>query len=234
MTSKKKMLGLSAAVVLSLSFAGQSFAASTTFTDLDKVAAKDKIISLQAGGFVSGVSSDLFLPAATLTASQGIQMIVKAFDLNIDTLRFVKMPLATDYYKNAKNDAWYADTLIIAANSGFDLPADLDPSKKWTKEEFAHQLMLAMEGHFPLPMINVKTVDIKDQDDFTVEYNGPIQRSIVLGITSLDAEGNFHPKAEITRAESAEMIYNAIEYVKAHPAPAQPETSAQMETPNEG
>src|SRR4029453_16046345 len=115
MTGKFKLITLAATAVLTLSIAGQSFAATSTFTDLANVTAKEKITSLQERGLVHGVSSDSFFPDATLTAAQGIQLIVNALDLNIDLIRFIKAPQATDYFKNADNAAWYSDDLIIVA-----------------------------------------------------------------------------------------------------------------------
>ena len=218
MKTRKKLLSLSATAVLSLSLAGQSFAATTAFTDLDQVAAKDKIISLQSQGFVSGVRSDLFEPNAAVTAGQGIQMIVKALGLNIDTIRFVKAPQATDYFAKAKNDAWYSQSLIIAANNGLDLPADLDPDQKWTKETFTKELVYALEGQNIFHLMKLPPVEIKDQDEITLDKLGPVQLAIYTGITSLDSDGNFHPQADITRAQAAEMIYNALKYI--HPAPS--------------
>ncbi|WP_025847535.1 S-layer homology domain-containing protein [Brevibacillus agri] len=69
-------------------------------------------------------------------------------------------------------------------------------------------------------MINLAPVAIKDGDALTPSYQGAIQRALHFGIVKLDAEGNLHPKAVITRKEAAELIYNAIEYLQAHPAPA--------------
>jgi hypothetical protein len=219
-TNTFKRLTLSAAAVLTLTFAGQSLAAAASFDDLNATPAKDKIVQLQQQGVLHGVSDTKFLPNAPVTAAQGIQMFVNAFDLNIDLLRFFKAPLATDYYVNANNDAWYADALIIAANNDIGLPADLDPGKNWTREEFTHQLILTIEKHSNLPMIKIMPVDITDNAEFTSGYDGSIQRALALGIASLDSSGKFHPAADITRAEAAEMIYNAMEYIAAHPAPA--------------
>ncbi|MFD0697675.1 S-layer homology domain-containing protein [Paenibacillus sp. GCM10027628] len=216
MNSPKKLLSFSAVAVLSLSLAGHSFAATTAFTDLDRVAAKDKIISLQSQGFVSGVSSDLFQPNAALTTGQGIQMIVKALGLNIDNIKFAKAPQATDYFAKAKNDAWYSQSLIIAANNGLNLPADLDPDQAWTKEVFTKELIFAMEKHNIFHLMKLPPIEIKDQDEITIDDLGPVQLAVYKGITSLDSDGKFHPQAEITRAQAAEMIYNTLKYV--HPA----------------
>ncbi|BFT70623.1 S-layer homology domain-containing protein [Paenibacillus sp. P36] len=222
MKSRKKLLSLSAAAVLSLSLAGQSFAATSTFTDLEQVAAKDKIISLQSQGLVSGVSSDLFQPDAALTASQGIQMIVKAVGLNLNAINFFKAPQATDYFAKANNDAWYAQSLIIAANNDLKLDAELDPNQKWTKEMFTKELLIALDGHNIMHMMKLPPIAIKDKDDITLDALGAIQAAIYKGITSLDADGNFHPQADITRAQAAEMIYNSLKYI--HPATGQTTT----------
>ncbi|OKP83083.1 S-layer protein [Paenibacillus sp. P3E] len=215
-----KQITLSAAAVLTLTFAGQSFAAAATFQDLSSTPVKDKIAELQQRGVIHGVSDTQFMPNATITAAQGIQMFVNAFGLNIDLLNFVKAPQATDYFANAHNDAWYANALIIAANNDIGLSPDLNPAKNWTREEFTHQLILTIEKHSNLPMIKIMPVDIADQAEFTNGFDGSIQRALALKIASLDGTGKFHPSAGITRAEAAEMIYNALKYIDAHPAPA--------------
>ena len=227
MKINRTLLTLSTFAVMALSIAQPSFAQTTPFTDLANVAAKDKILALQQMGTIQGVENHHFMPDATVTAAQGIQLIVKALDLNLDTIRFIKEPKATDYFSKADNNGWYANALIIAANNGFELPADLDPNQVWTKEEFIHQLMLAMERHGNLPMIKIVPVEFGDADKLTVQYQGTIQRSLVLGITALDTDKLLHPKDAITRKEAAEIIYNAVEYLKAHPGPKGEEPSTQ-------
>ncbi|SFD85034.1 S-layer homology domain-containing protein [Paenibacillus catalpae] len=220
MTKKFKLVTLAATAVLTLSIAGQGFAATNSFTDIANVSAKDKIISLQNKGLVQGVTKDRYFPDATLTAAQGIQLIVNALDLNIDTLRFIKEPHATDYFPKADDEAWYADALIIAANNDIGLPNDLDPNKTWTKEEFTHQLILAIEKHSNLPMIKLMPMEFNDQDELSVSYEGSVQRALVLKIAELDQDGNFNPTDEITRADAAVLIYNALAYIDAAPAPS--------------
>lgn len=223
-----KMLALSAATAVSLTFVGHSYAASSSFSDLTNIAAKDKIIALQEQGVVRGISDTLFAPNETITAAQGIQLIVNAANLNLDLVRFLVEPKATDYFKNAGNDAWYANALITASVNGVELPADLDPNKKWTREEFTHYLIRTIEAHSNLPMINLAPVEMNDEEDLTIEYSGSIQRALAYDAMELDEQGNFRPKAEISRAEAAELIYNVLEYVKAHPAPSpQPEPESE-------
>jgi hypothetical protein len=60
---------------------------SYSLTDLAHVTAKDKIISLQNGGYIHGVTNELFVPNATITAAQGVQLIVNALGLNLDLVK---------------------------------------------------------------------------------------------------------------------------------------------------
>jgi hypothetical protein len=221
MKNKFKMMTATAVAVLTLTITGQSFAAGPTFTDLTNVTVKDKILSLQQKGVVHGVGSDKFDPNGTLTAAQGVQLIVNAFNINIDLLRFLKEPHATDYFSKADDAAWYANTLIIAGANNIGLPKDLNPGQVWTKEEFTHQLILAMEAHSNLPLIKIKPMEFGDQDKLSTAFDGSVQRALMLGIAQLDADGNFKPQEKITRAEAAVLVYNAIAYAAAHPAPAQ-------------
>ncbi|WP_139997214.1 S-layer homology domain-containing protein [Paenibacillus paridis] len=229
MKTKFKLITLSAATALSLTFVGQSFAAANPFSDITNIAAKDKIVALQEQGLVRGISDDLFAPNNTITAAQGVQLIVNAANLNLDLVRFLVEPKATDYFKNANNDAWYANALITASVNGIVLPADLDLNQKWTREEFTYQLMSTFESHSNLPMIKLVPVQINDSTELTVDYDGAIQRALAYNVVKLDEQGKFHPKAEITRAEAAEQIYNVLEYIKAHPAPS-PQPDLDSET----
>lgn len=195
------------------------FASDNEFTDISDLAAKDKVIALQDKGLIKGVGDNLFNPYASITAAEGVQFIVNAFNLNLDLVRFIKEPKATDYFVNADNNAWYANAFIIASVNGLELPNALDPNKNWTNEEFTYYLVKTMETKNNLPMLKINPVDIADGDQITVDYSGAIQRSLIYGVTKLDSWKNFNPKSEITRAQAAERVYNALEYIKAHPAP---------------
>lgn len=214
-----KMMTVTAAAVLALSLTGQSFASAAAFKDLQNVPDKDKIIALQNSGLIKGISADQFGPNISITTAQGVQMIVGALDLNLNAIRFVKEPHATDYFKNANDSAWYAQALIIAGVHGLDLPADLKPGEKLTREAFTYQLIDAMENTNRLPMIKPVVVEYADQDQVKVEYSGAIQRALNYGVLKLDTSGKLNPKQEITRAEAAVAVSNALAYLKAHPAP---------------
>ncbi|MEI7884136.1 MAG: S-layer homology domain-containing protein [Clostridia bacterium] len=217
MKVKMKMLVTSIIIISALTVS--SFAAVSPFIDLEGVSAKTKILDLQEAGIIKGVGNTRFSPKANITAAQGIQLIVNALKLNIDNIRFIKAPLATDYFTKANNEAWYATALIIASVKGMPLANDLDPNQAWTKEEFTYQLIQAVDTYANLPMIKLVPIKLADQAELTVSYDGAIQRALAYGVIKLDSAGKFQPKAKITRAAAAEQIYNALEYIKAHPAP---------------
>ncbi|MBE0344443.1 S-layer homology domain-containing protein, partial [Paenibacillus sp. 28ISP30-2] len=75
-----------------------------------------------------------------------------------------------------------------------------------------------MEKAGSLPMIKIAPATIADDSKLEPSYQGSIQRSLVYKVNNLDASGKFNPKSEITRAEAAIMLYNALEYLNAHKA----------------
>jgi hypothetical protein len=220
MKMRNKIAALSTAAILMLTATGNVFAAGTAFKDLENNSAKDKIIALQDRGIISGMSDGVFSPDSKITAAQSIQLFVSAFGLNIDSIRFFRAPKATDYFKKAKDNAWYSQALIIGAMNGLDFPKDIDPNQNMTKEEFTYRLMIATEKYGQLPMINMMYLEYADADQVKVEYSGAIQRALKYGIVKLDADSKFNPKAELTRAEAAGQLYNALELLKVESAPA--------------
>lgn len=200
--------------ILILSMTGQSFAAANPFTDINSTKQKDLIVQLYEEEVLKGIGNGLFDPDGTLTAAQGVQMIVNAFDISLAKFLFIKAPQATDWFKNANDNAWYADAFIRAGANDIGLPADLDPNAKWTKEDFTYFLVKAMDTQYQMPMTDMMYIEAADEADMMTEYLDAIQRSMKYTITALDQNQKFYPKKPLTRAEAAEMIYNGRKLVK--------------------
>ena len=90
-----------ALLTLSLS-AGPLHAAPSEFKDIQGVPGADKIESLHQDGLIKGVSDSLFKPEEQLSTAQGVQLIVDGLDLNLDAIRFIKMPVPSDYFSAVK------------------------------------------------------------------------------------------------------------------------------------
>jgi hypothetical protein len=206
MKLKIKMITLAAVLILSMT--GQSFAAASPFTDITDTTSKAKIVELYEDGVIKGIGNGLFNPDGTLTAAQGVQIIVNAFDISLAAFLFIKAPQATDWFKNANDNAWYADAFVRAGANNIGLPADLDPNAKWTKEDFTYYLVMAMESRYQMPVTDLMYIEAVDEADMTIAYTGVIQKSMKYGITALDQDKKFYPKKQLTRAEAAEMIHS--------------------------
>lgn len=177
----------------------------------------DKIMALKEAGILLGGPDGTFKPNEKLTYAAGISMIVKGLNVSLAKYQFIKAPLASDYYTNVADDAWYADALITAHINGIELSQHLKPQQAMTREQFAHSLAQAIELNGPFAYIELFVV-IEDEKDITPDYSGSIQRLLLTNIASLDEENKFYPQAEITRSEAAGLLYDAIQFIESTPA----------------
>lgn len=151
--------------------------------------------------------------ATKVSFGHGIDLIVKGLGLNLDAVRFVKEPKATDYFVYANNKAVYAKSLIIAANNSIKLDRKVKLESPMTREEFAANLNEAIQatGNYP---VNMMFIVIKDEAAFS-KGSAAVQNLIKFNVLALD-KGNFRPKAFITESEAVKMVQKAAEFVRAH------------------
>src|SRR5690606_22886797 len=139
------------------------------FADIAADQGKAEIMALKESHLISGIGGNKFGPNQKLTNAQGVVMIIKGLNLNIDHLRFIKQPLASDYYTNIDDDAWYAHALIVAQYAGLDLPKDIDPHAVMTKEAFTHYLFQGIMQTGNYAFIEL-VININDSDDINKDY----------------------------------------------------------------
>jgi hypothetical protein len=217
---KSAFAAITTVTLLSFSLGSQVFAAENSFKDVDSVSGKEKIISLKDQGLIKGVTDSTFLPASKVTVAQGIQFITGGLQLSLAAIDFNIAPTASGLFSKVKDNAWYAEAFINAHYNRVEIPKDINPSQTMTKEQFTTMLVQGMEAIGNLPMINIKPADIADNSQLDPSYQGAVQRSLVYKINTLDANGKFNPKSEITRAEAAVMVYNAVDFLKSREAAA--------------
>eukprot|EP01133_Synstelium_polycarpum_P014676 gene14676-17353_t len=180
------------------------------------------------------IHSEVFLkevpkPKKSVSYEQGIDMIVKGLKLNIDHIRFIKAPKATDYFIYADDQSGYAQSLIIAANNGMKLPRNMKPAAVMSREQFALLLQQAIQstGNYPT---NMMFLVIKDAAAFSSGSNSSaVQDLVKYNVVALD-KGYFRPKAVITQAEALKMVKNAEKFVHSSgPKNDDPDTAVQDE-----
>lgn len=184
------------------------------FDDLDEKVSKDEKRAIQIlfyNGLISGIGKNKFAPKQSLTYAEAVTMYVNTFNLNIDHLRFIKQPQASDLYDKIKNNAWYADAFVKAYYNGVTLPRNVNPNATISKQEFAHYLYQIL-----VQKVGIITTQIwheyKDMDKVKDEYKASINNLITMNIIELGKKDSFHPSRAINRAESALMLYKALKY----------------------
>ncbi|KAA9004101.1 S-layer homology domain-containing protein [Paenibacillus spiritus] len=216
---------LALTALLSLSVAGSLYAAAAPFGDLGTTEGSDKIQSLHSKGIIQGMNAQSFAPKAPLTAAQGIQLIAGGFQFSLDAIRFIQEPKAAQVFTKVLDGQWYTEAFLGVYHNGVPVPEDIDPASRLTRELFTFLLVRGMEQAGSLPLINVKPSGIADESSLAPEYQGAVVRSLKYGITRLDSSGRFDPKREISRGEAAVMLYDALDYLRQHPAPAAADNS---------
>lgn len=153
-------------------------------------------------------------PQSRISFGNGIDLIVKGLGLNIDNIRFIKAPKASHYFKLANDKAPYAQSLIIAGNNGIESGRDQNPESPATREQFALALFEAITHKNQYP-VNMMWLIIKDEKSFTGNALNAVQTLIKFKVVALE-NGNFRPKAYITKTEAAAMVKKAAEFVASH------------------
>lgn len=210
---KKWTFLLSLTMSLLLFFGTAAFA----FDDLPEGKDRDKIRSLQERGIVNGYGTT-FMAGKKLSNAEGVHLIVKAMDLSLAAFLFIKEPLASDSFDRVPNDAWYAQSYVIAAVNGLNLPRDINPEADMTREAFAHYLLSALliKGDYPFTKM---LVHVADEADVNPDYRYSLQLLLNARIAELDQTSKFNPKETVTRRDAALLVYNTLEFMKAHEEP---------------
>ncbi|MBO9732831.1 MAG: protease complex subunit PrcB family protein [Chitinophaga sp.] len=151
-------------------------------------------------------------PQTRISFGSGIDLIVKGLGLNIDNIRFIKAPKASDYFKKANDKAPYAESLIIAGNNGIESGRDLNPEAPATREQFALALYEAIQHTGPYAE-NMMWINVKDEKSFSGNSLNAVQSLIKSKVVALE-NGNFRPKAYITKSEATAMVKKAAAFVQ--------------------
>lgn len=193
----------------------------SAFSDLPEGDARGKLEALQKRGIVNGYG-DIFRGEQQLTNAEGVHLIVKTTGLSLAAFTFIKAPLASDFFDSIADDAWYAESFIIAAVNGLELPKDIDPEAAMNREEYAHYLLagLSLTGDYAFTEM---FFSIEDEQEVNPDYMNSLQVLLNGRIITLPEDGKFRPKEAITRQEAAVWAFNVLQLIESHQNP-EPET----------
>ncbi|MFD0588735.1 alpha/beta fold hydrolase [Paenibacillus sp. GCM10027627] len=214
----KKLVSLISTIILVCTlFSGSVFA----FNDLNENE-KEIILHLKERGIVFGIDNEHFAPRDKINFAEGVSLIVRGLNLSIDYDHSEKDPdakkqEATGYFTNVPNNAWFAETFIIANLKGLNIPKNVDPQAVLTREQYADLLIKAIDTIGLLP--DDKTpMSFEDDEQIDPKYKESVRRVYSHKIATLDGKRSAFPKQEMTRGEAAVWLYHAIKLVESQTA----------------
>lgn len=206
---KKIWMTSALSLAMLVSAAGPALAAAPAFTDLANHPAKSQIEALASKGIINGLSDQVFGPNAELSAAQGVTLIARGMQLKGDAAA-----ADSSFFAAMDQKAWYTPFFALVHAAGVTLPADIDPAKPLTKEQFTVYLVQALEKTGKFPMINIVPAAIADEDQLDIVNQGAVRRALHYQLVSLDATGKFNPQAKLTRADAAAITFKAVELLE--------------------
>lgn len=122
--------------------------------------------------------TNTFQPDTPLMYATAIPLLVQELGLNIQQLRFIKAPQASDYFTTIDNNAPYSGEMLVASLNGLPLSTGLDPAAMMPRTDFAVLLWHALEhSHSP----NTQAFHIADDEP---TESAPVQDEWTMDTTS--------------------------------------------------
>lgn len=183
-------------------------ASKVTFTDIQKHWAKTQIEALASQGIIKGKTDTLFAPAADLTRAEFAALLVRTLDLSLKDYQGT--------FKDAgPSKTWAAKEIEAAARAGIvlGLPNNrFDPKAPISRQDTAVMIMRAVEYQEASLLEGLDTTHkFEDKAKISKYANKSVSQAYGLGLIT-GRDGNiFDPQAKINRAETAVVLYRALE-----------------------
>lgn len=191
------------------------------FNDIQGHWAITAISQMVTTGYMDGVGtseagSRVFAPDAPATRAQAAAVLTRMFRLDYGAKRFIKQPLAADYYADVPNDTWYSDDVVMCAiNDIFPTGGSFHPEQSISRLEMAQAIM----NCFTAKGIQVVMIMMMPVYDDTQQLS-PEELNAVAFVTNtgiMKGDNNcFRPNDPLTRAEMAQVLSNSLAVVKRH------------------
>ncbi|TWT07015.1 S8 family serine peptidase [Planococcus sp. CPCC 101016] len=179
-----------------------------TFTDIQTHWAKTQIEALASQGIIKGKTDTLFAPKADLTRAEFAALLVRTLEL----------PLKD--YEGTFTDAdpsntWASKEIEAAARAGIvlGLPNNkFDPKAPISRQDTAVMIMRAVEYQEASLLEGLDTTHkFADNAKIKAYASESVQQAYALGLITGRDNNIFDPLAKITRAETAAVLYRALE-----------------------
>lgn len=166
-------------------------------------------LDLMHGIGVNQAGEMLFAPDALVSNAQAAVVLQQTFELDYGDIRFIKQPLASDYFGDVENDAWYSGALVMCAiNKVFDSKTHFGPASEISRIELAQAVYRSFQArHISIPMIMSMPV-FNDTQNLNQEETNAMVFVNNTGIMTGN-NGSFRPADPLRRSELA-CVLNRI------------------------
>ncbi len=164
---------------------------------------------LAAKHIVQGVNAAIFRPSGKITRAEFTAMLVR-------TLQLDDASGTTELFKDMDPNAWYADYIASAYAAGLvkgTSSSTFNPNGIITREQMAALLVRAYEYQTNISLTKVEVTEMelfKDIYNVSAWAKPFLSQATSLGLMKGKGNQLFDPKSDVSRAESAQAIYNLI------------------------
>ncbi len=185
------------------------------YTDVQDNRAEQDINMVSDLGIMNGTGITnqglkVFSPDSDLSRSQLALVLQRTFQLDYGQIRFIKAPLASDYFSDVDNQAWYANGLVMCAiNKIFDVGSNFYPDRSVSRIELARSIVRSFNAKgISVPMVMMMPVYADTNSLSQDDMNAMV---FVNNTGILKGAGEyFRPDAPVSRAELAQVLSRCI------------------------
>ncbi|OBR62321.1 hypothetical protein A7K91_01495 [Paenibacillus oryzae] len=182
-------------------------------SDIEQHWARPYVLELAARAVVQGDENGRFLPDNVVTRAEFAAMLTRALGLPAEN--------GENPFSDVDTASWYSPSVHSAYKygliSGFG-DGNFHPGSTLTRQQAAVMMASALKLAGAAPASNPQAVEssrpFKDSDQISPWAKDDIDSAAQAGIISGRANGQFDPHLEITRAETATMLYRLLTYLE--------------------
>lgn len=179
------------------------------FRDVGNHWAANAIYNMTQYGIINGYDDSTFKPENSISREEFAALLAKSFSLEWNTGKRVSS------YADIQPDRWsapYIESIFgIYPDSNSEKELKFQPSKPVTREEFTATLVRVTGVAGPEKTGSaVLDSTFRDAGQIAMEYRNDIATAVELKLIQGQANRMFAPKASISRAEVASIMYRAI------------------------
>ena len=171
-----------------------------SFNDIGNVKWAEEAISyLYSKNIISGRNNETFAPDDQVTRAELVKMLVLGFNLKGDS---------TASFNDVNSSAWYAQYVSIAAANGLikgDENGNFNPNKPVSRQDAAVMMYRAIGG-----ASKADKAYFVDYEKISPYAQNAVNYMYENGVINGMGNGIFAPQNNLTRAQSAKMIYGLL------------------------